>query len=397
MKFIKAIALAGLIASNFGHTDHIQAQGISKGSLHLSQNFRDYNVHLLSKKYFSFDSSLSQTVRIGYQHYLSRHWVLSAGLNHGFLINQFSENILVRKTFLSGVDADILFKFNNGTRLQENALIAPFLSFGYDLSYRHSYAKLNLNPWKVGNSYGLGTNINLCRGHDLQLHLQLSQQLGGEFTTHMNYRIGYVYHLPSVKSKIEEDKPVVKIMADLDKDGVPDSLDKCPEIAGKMEWAGCDPKVFVDSSFKLSYDSMLGIAFQLRHQIDSLQWEVGAVKKLLKQHIEASKKDVVVNPKPVVEVPSVQPPKKETQPTPPAVTKEDNRSYYVVVISTLQLPLAKEMAARLSKDYPVVKILPQPNGFFRVGIYATPVKSEALKLLEYTKLHGIDKAWLSLE
>lgn len=76
---------------------------------------------------------------------------------------------------------------------------------------------------------------------------------------------------------------------------------------------------------------------------------------------------------------------------------QDVVSYYVIAISTKDRALAERSAAMISKDYQIVKVLPQPNGFYRVGIYATKTKSEALKILDYAKAHGIPSGWIAFE
>ena len=72
-------------------------------------------------------------------------------------------------------------------------------------------------------------------------------------------------------------------------------------------------------------------------------------------------------------------------------------SYYVIAISTKDQALAERSAALIANDFQVVKVLPQPNGFYRVGIYATKSKEEALKILEYAKGHGIPSGWIAYE
>ena len=63
----------------------------------------------------------------------------------------------------------------------------------------------------------------------------------------------------------------------------------------------------------------------------------------------------------------------------------------------LDQELAQSAAKRISADYNMVHVLPQPNGFYRVGIYATKTKAEALKVLSYAKAHGIPSGWISYE
>ena len=52
---------------------------------------------------------------------------------------------------------------------------------------------------------------------------------------------------------------------------------------------------------------------------------------------------------------------------------------------------------RKRKDYDNVVILPQKNGYFRIGIPASKDKSTALSILEDAKYQYANKAWLSKE
>ena len=79
------------------------------------------------------------------------------------------------------------------------------------------------------------------------------------------------------------------------------------------------------------------------------------------------------------------------------VRRTGDKAFYVIAISTKDQELAKSAANRISADYNMVHILPQPNGFYRVGIYATKTKAEALKVLSYAKAHGIPSGWISYE
>ncbi len=391
-----ALILSFLIVSNWGSAQNQQ----DRLSLHLSQNLRDYNISLLSNKLTSFDSALSQTYRAGIQYYLSRQWALTAGLNNGFLLNQYQENQLVKKTFLTGVDIDVHFKFNNGKRLKEDAFIAPFVSFGYDMSYMYQNRKLQLSPWRVSNSYGFGVNLNLSKANSIVIQTQLNQQLGGDFITNMNYRLGYAYTFGA--KKFEEDKPKQKA-PDRDNDGVADLDDKCPDIMGFAKYAGCNPSEYADTNLKIAYDSLKNEVYIIRNELDSMRGALVDIRTMLAQYVESEKKrgtiKTEVPPKEVKNVEEVPvKPKNELPKTEEVENKKvDGSAFYVIAISTMQLSLAKDMAKTLSQDYPIVDILPQSNGFYRVGIYATRTRSEALKILDYAKTHGITMAWLSFE
>jgi len=106
-----------------------------KNGFGINQDFHDYNVRLLDNKITSFDSSLSQSLRISYNRYLGRSWSLSVGVTNGFLLNQTEENKLIRKSYLFGGDIDLMLTLNNGRFFPVDSRIAPYLSFGYPCPY----------------------------------------------------------------------------------------------------------------------------------------------------------------------------------------------------------------------------------------------------------------------
>ena len=282
MMLKKAFIISTILVSNFVMG---QSQD-NRLSLHLSQNLRDYNIAILSNKYTSFDSALSQTYRAGIQYYLSRQWCLSTGLNNGFLLNQFQENKLVKKSFLTGIDIDVQFKFNNGNRIKEDAVIAPFLSFGYDISYLHQNRNFNLSPWRVSNSYGFGVNLNLSKANAVTVQTQLNQQLGGDFVTNTNYRLGYVYTFGTKKE--EKLKQPIKA-PDRDNDGIADVDDKCPDEMGFAKYNGCNPNAYADTNLRMAYDSLRNEVNIIKIELDSVKGALVDIKKLLAQYVDSEK------------------------------------------------------------------------------------------------------------
>ena len=177
---------------------------------------------------------------------------------------------------------------------------------------------------------------------------------------------------------------------------------------GFAKYNGCNPNVYADTNLRMAYDSLRNEVNIIKIELDSVKGALVDIKKLLAQYVDSEKgkgtiksETIVKEKKPdevkVIEQTTVKPktelPKSDELPN----KKVEGNSYYVVAISTLQLSLAKDMARTLAQDYPIVEILPQSNGFYRVGIYATRSRSEALKILEYAKTHGITMAWLSFE
>lgn len=392
------IYLSNLFQPVFSQTDDHRL------SLHFSQNLRDYNVSLLADKLISFDSSLSQTYRTGIQYLLTRHWTLSTALNNGFLFNQTAEQSVVKKTFLTGIDADILYRFDNNGKIKQGSLVAPFISFGYDLSYLYRFKKENLNPWRIVNSYGIGCNINLTQSHAIAVQTQMSQQLGGEFMTFMNYRIGYVYNVGNGKQKVKETRPE----PDKDGDGIADKYDQCPDVAGLAIYAGCNKTECDDTLLRLAYDSVKMEVAGLKTEIGVMKTDLAQIRIILNQISEKAqtpkteikeekKEEIIQNPVKPIETPKPKEIKPQVKPDDGVTYKKDGLSFYVITISTTQLQVAKQIAAKLRNDYPQVLILAQPNGFYRVGIYATSDRTEAMKVFEYVKIHEPGPVWLSYE
>jgi hypothetical protein len=89
--------------------------------------------------------------------------------------------------------------------------------------------------------------------------------------------------------------------------------------------------------------------------------------------------------------------KQEAKPTDDNVLGYEKgiEGYFVVVKSTRNYNLAEEKVKALKGDYPTVKILPQEDGTYWVGIYATRNKSEAVKIWKYVKNHGGASSWLT--
>jgi len=419
-------------------TTSLYAQGqdaIRKNGFGINQDYNDYNVKLTDRKFTSFDSSLSNTIRISYGRYLNRNWEFNAGLANGFILNQKQGDHFIKKSYNLGIDFDIIFKINNGVFIPQDARIGPYLSFGYNLNYLKAFKDVGLSPYTLGNEYGVGMKIRLGSRSYINLHTALDQQLSGDFDTHMQYRIGFNQ---SIGKRSEESVPVPEDQKDYDGDGIADIDDNCPTIVGIDSNFGCPVDWVSTATFKGEQDSLLlkldklelEIA-SLLNVIDSLQSEgpivqveyakvdstisdksgVGEDKTIPKSDTTLTKStDVVIaKTKPddgIEKDPGKQPTTKTTPVVPEtavAVIKEYyDRSeigvgYYVVAISTKDVSLAERIAVLLDKDYPIVKVLPQANGFYRVGIYATKTRSEAISILEYAKLHGVPSGWLTQE
>jgi len=412
-----------------------------KNGFGINQDFHDYNVRLLDNKITSFDSSLSQSLRISYNRYLGRSWSLSVGVTNGFLLNQTEENKLIRKSYLFGGDIDLMLTLNNSRFFPVDSRIAPYLSFGYNFNYLDAYKDLGITPMVISNEYGFGTYIKLGSKSKLQVGAALNQQLNGDFDTHMQYRLGFAQTIGK-----ESKRPVVpKEDMNYDKDGIADANDKCPTLPGIPTNAGY-PEDWSDGGNLVLNDSVMALIDDLEQSILKLKSDIynlsnNQVVEVVCQSgtgeiVQANKtktnhtpdgdptnnkdEDTQKDPKNKVDDDKPTTKKNESKPvvvadTKPKTTKTEEpksvpsspmvkykangeaMSYYVIAISTKDQALAERSAALIANDFQVVKVLPQPNGFYRVGIYATKSKEEALKILEYAKGHGIPSGWIAYE
>ncbi len=401
-----------------------------KHSIGLYQTLTDYNVVLFDNKIFAFDSSLSQSTRIAYQRKLSRTWMLNTGLSNGFILNQNIRESFVDRAYVFGMDAALFFKVNNGRILKENARIAPYFTFGYRMDYVPHLDKINEDPVLFMNQYGIGFNIKLSERTHIQLQSVLDQKLASDFNTHMQYRIGLTQSLGALNDKLPSKK---QQQEDSDNDGIVDALDKCPNEYGIAKFGGCstgsldevDPndsleRIVVDQrqaledlqkeleeirnageSSSISKSREQELLLRIYKLQKSKDEEILSLKKRLSEKedvstpepgvVEPKKKDEVVD----AEVEDPRPKKKEIE-TPTSEIPE-NKNYYVITISSPNLSTATTWLAKMKKSYPDAVILPQPNGYYRVGIYVGKDKPKGLQTMEQVRKEGFVDAWLSIE
>lgn len=379
------------------------SQKTGKNSISFQEDFHDYGINVLEHKLFKFDSSLSQSLRIGYNRQLSNSIIFSAGISNGFLWNNQLETTNLSKNYAAGIDFTAMFITNNGKIFSQNAPFSPYFSFGYQYYYINKLKDYDLNPGQISLQYGLGFNLNLKRRISFQLHSMLNQQLNGNFSTHFIHRIGLTQVLAVSDISKEKKDFDEKYKNDYDNDGVTDIEDKCPTIAGKFGNMGCpdgyQTKIEVPKS---KLDSMEAILLHLKTKMEKLNAEIDAINKKLKEKNiqppnEEPKPEIVEKEKEIKEEP------KKTEPEKPVkndgnieIVKEKTNNYYVITISALNQDLAVKEAEKLKLKYSNVKVIAQPNGFYRTAIWAGKDKLIAIKLLELVTENGTKQAWIAL-
>ncbi|MDC0105920.1 hypothetical protein OAJ52_08125 [Bacteroidia bacterium] len=338
-----------------------QAQD-NKHSVALYQNLTDPNVDLLNNELFAFDSALYQSFRVAYVRRLSRTWMLNTGVNNGFVLNQDLKETFIPKAYALGVDIGVQFKLNNGWLMKENPFIAPFLSFGYRMDYIHKLKEYDKSPWFFNNQYGAGFNLRMSKKTHIQTQVAMGPKLLGASATTIEYRVGLIHSLGKANQELVPNNPDI----DSDQDGLVDSKDDCPGLFGSARNNGC-PDTLSYFAKKVYCDSVEELALSQQKRISDLELQNAKLR---------SGGDTGV-----ITAPSV--------PT--------DRNYYVITMSSPNISTAEAWLKKMKDNFPDALILPQPNGYYRVGIYAAKNKELGLEILEKVKKIGYVPAWLSLE
>ena len=125
--------------------------------------------------------------------------------------------------------------------------------------------------------------------------------------------------------------------------------------------------------------------------------ETGGAEQPKKENPVEPKKE---EPKPKGEKPIVkaEPPKTAKPETPieyPPLPEDKN--YYVITMSSPNIATSRNWLIDMKKIYPDAILLPQPNGYFRVGVFVGKDKAKGLELMEQVKKAGYKQVWLSAE
>ncbi|MBT8327534.1 MAG: hypothetical protein KJP21_07410 [Bacteroidia bacterium] len=75
----------------------------------------------------------------------------------------------------------------------------------------------------------------------------------------------------------------------------------------------------------------------------------------------------------------------------------EDKNYYVITISSPNKYTADKWLQKMLRDFDDARIIPQPNGYYRVGVYVGKDRAVGLEILEKVKQIGYDPAWLSVE
>lgn len=182
--------------------------------------------------------------QVGVQKYLNRAFDFRAQLLVAPSVS-FPEGIISRTNSpLIDMQYRLSFKLNNGIIMRENGRIGPYLSIGMGGSYvrNHPDAYVPLGG-------GLRVRINQRMAIRLESTRKISANKDYQ---NVDHALAFIYNMDTKKNKVQLDPQEIKdietvatlIPPDTDHDGLIDSQDECPEVAGPLGMNGCPTKDF---------------------------------------------------------------------------------------------------------------------------------------------------------
>jgi OOP family OmpA-OmpF porin len=189
---------------------------------------------VLNSKQWAKPSEMTPGISVGYFQGLSEHVDFMANLGGTFVDYPFlGRPKLNAEKFLVELDANLNLKL-----VSDNYAVVPFLSAGAGLSMHG------------GNYFGayipVGGGLQFKMGDEGSfLFTQMSYRIPVTTNT-VNYNFNYSLGLGAPLTEKKEPVKIIPPMPpkkeepkDTDKDGIVDSLDKCPTVAGIAKYQGC--------------------------------------------------------------------------------------------------------------------------------------------------------------
>ena len=140
-------------------------------------------------------------------------------------------------------DASFLmeYKFNNNYLFKEDAIVQPYLFIGFGTNTMN-------NDWNTYFPWGGGVKFKVTNWMAINLETTYKVNLDNSYN-YLQHQAGLIFSLGKTKKapvdnfsleKINNDlKDLAVITTDSDKDGIDDTNDECPYVAGVKEMNGC--------------------------------------------------------------------------------------------------------------------------------------------------------------
>lgn len=217
-----------------------------KWSIYAGMGFVDFQTPLTGQP-FMFDR-YKAVLNIGVQRYLNKFFDVRLGYTYGNVWHPFVTdypnviNKLMVAATMHELGLNLLFKFNNGKILKENAIFAPYVFTGLDPNYI-----TGIGDQGVFDDVNL--NIPVGVGFNFRTSNRFALALEGAYKFNVDNSYGFtqagikgIYSLGKCKNggtPAAAAAAVTPKADDADNDGIPDLTDECPFVAGKAEFFGC--------------------------------------------------------------------------------------------------------------------------------------------------------------
>ena len=197
--------------------------GTKKGSaIGFSVNLVDFSASL--PKIGKVDPGFS----VMYWKGLSNHFDFS--LRYNGLFTQYSKAVLIENSYSNEFEGSL-----HGRLLTDNHLFNPFVTAGIGIG---NYGK---KQWAGYVPLGGGVQMNMFDEGYIFLQANYRVSLSKtKLDNNMFYSLGFTRSINNTAAVVKQvPLPVIPIITDRDNDGVVDSLDKCPDVAGLAALNGC--------------------------------------------------------------------------------------------------------------------------------------------------------------
>ncbi|MFZ4057941.1 MAG: OmpA family protein [Ferruginibacter sp.] len=120
--------------------------------------------------------------------------------------------------------------------IKDENMWSPYLSVG---------AGLGLYTNRVGAYIPIGGGLQLNANNTTYFFLQATYKASitpNVVKDNMHYSLGFAENISREKPEVKAALPIIPVVVDKDKDGVPDESDLCPDVAGIASLKGCPDK-----------------------------------------------------------------------------------------------------------------------------------------------------------
>lgn len=216
-KYIKNPAIGiHFILDDFKSSDYIRSHS-------LSETFRHNE--------FAKTKNLKSGLAISYLQGISSHLDFSGTLAGSYLEYTLYNGVsLGEGDLLLETDASLIWKL-----FTDRHLMSPYFMAGAGASKYNNY-------YGVFIPLGIGMQVNFSNETYIMLNVQYRIATTIKVNDHFSYSIGIAGNILGKKKKksaMHSVLPIVQKWYDRDKDGIPDSLDACPDVPGLTQFQGC--------------------------------------------------------------------------------------------------------------------------------------------------------------